>query len=62
VLLVHGGLWEAGMDAERFWAAPGIIAGLQQRGFQVLAPTGRLARPAGHPRPTSSRQPCPTGR
>ncbi len=38
LLLIHGGLWEAGMDAERFWATPGIVAGLQRRGFEVLAP------------------------
>lgn len=38
LLLVHGGLWEAGMDADRFWGQPGIVAGLEQRGFDVLAP------------------------
>ena len=38
LLLVHGGLWEAGMDADRFWGQPGIVAGLQKRGFDVLAP------------------------
>jgi pimeloyl-ACP methyl ester carboxylesterase len=38
LLLVHGGLWEAGMDADRFWGQPGIVAGLEKRGFDVLAP------------------------
>jgi hypothetical protein len=38
LLLVHGGLWEAGMDADRFWSQPGIVAGLEKRGFDVLAP------------------------
>jgi pimeloyl-ACP methyl ester carboxylesterase len=41
LLLIHGGLWEEGMDARRFWGQPGIIAGLQRHGFDVLAP-GRL--------------------
>jgi pimeloyl-ACP methyl ester carboxylesterase len=35
ILLVHGGLREP-MDAERFWARPGIVAGLS--GFDVRAP------------------------
>ena len=38
LLLVHGGLWEAGMDADRFWGQPGIVAGLKKCGFDVLAP------------------------
>jgi pimeloyl-ACP methyl ester carboxylesterase len=38
LLLVHGGLWEEGMNAGRFWRQPGIVAGLQGRGFDVLAP------------------------
>jgi pimeloyl-ACP methyl ester carboxylesterase len=45
LVLIHGGLWEDGMDAERFWAMPGIVAGLQRRGFEVLAPN----RPARAP-------------
>jgi len=45
LVLVHGGLWEDGMDAERFWATPGIVAGLQRRGLEVLAPN----RPARAP-------------
>ncbi|WUH89400.1 alpha/beta hydrolase [Streptomyces sp. NBC_00433] len=44
VLLIHGGLWEDSMDADRFWAAPGITAGLEREGFTVLAPN-RLHRP-----------------
>jgi pimeloyl-ACP methyl ester carboxylesterase len=44
VLLIHGGLWEDGMDADRFWAAPGISAGLEREGFTVLAPN-RLHHP-----------------
>jgi pimeloyl-ACP methyl ester carboxylesterase len=41
LLLVHGGLWEEGMGAERFWRQPGIVAGLEKRGFDVLAPDRR---------------------
>src|SRR5689334_9862693 len=44
VLLVHGGLWED-MDAERFWVRPGVVAGLRDRGFEVIAPD-RLRRPS----------------
>jgi len=43
VLLVHGGLWDD-MDADRFWALPGITGGLRRQGFTVLAPN-RLHRP-----------------
>jgi pimeloyl-ACP methyl ester carboxylesterase len=39
LLLIHGGLWEEGMDAGRFWHQPGIVAGLQDHGFEVLAPS-----------------------
>jgi len=39
LLLIHGGLWEEGMDADRFWGQPGITAGLQRCGFEVLAPS-----------------------
>jgi pimeloyl-ACP methyl ester carboxylesterase len=45
VLLIHGALWEDGMDADRFWAAPGIAAGLEHVGFAVLAPN-RLQHPS----------------
>jgi pimeloyl-ACP methyl ester carboxylesterase len=38
LLLIHGGLWEEGMDAARFWRQPGIVAALEGRGFGVLAP------------------------
>ena len=38
LLLVHGGLWEEGMGADRFWRQPGISAGLEELGFEVLAP------------------------
>jgi pimeloyl-ACP methyl ester carboxylesterase len=37
LLLVHGGLWDD-MDAERFWRKPGIVAGLQHHGLEVLSP------------------------
>jgi pimeloyl-ACP methyl ester carboxylesterase len=37
LLLIHGGLGE-NMDADRFWRAPGIIAGLKHHGFEVIAP------------------------
>ncbi|MFI1104584.1 alpha/beta fold hydrolase [Streptomyces melanogenes] len=33
------------MDADRFWAAPGISGGLEREGFTVLAPN-RLRRPS----------------
>jgi pimeloyl-ACP methyl ester carboxylesterase len=46
LVLIHGGLWEDGMDAERFWATPGIVAGLQRRGFEVLAPARPLRAPS----------------
>ena len=37
LLLIHGGLWDD-MDAERFWRLPGIVGGLERRGFIVIAP------------------------
>lgn len=42
-MLVHGGLWED-MDAERFWVRPGIVAALEERGIDVVAPD-RVVRP-----------------
>ena len=42
VLLVHGGLWGE-MDARRFWVLPGVVAGLRELGWTVLAPD-RLVR------------------
>lgn len=45
LLLVHGGLWEEGMNADRFWRRPGIVAGLEERGFDVLAPDRRHQAP-----------------
>jgi pimeloyl-ACP methyl ester carboxylesterase len=44
LLLIHGGLWEAAMNADRFWTQPGITAGLQHHGFTVLTPD-RLPQP-----------------
>jgi len=38
LLLIHGGLWEEGMDAARFWRQPGIVAALERRGLGVVAP------------------------
>lgn len=38
VFLVHGGLWESGMDARRFWHAPGVVNALGECGFEVVAP------------------------
>lgn len=38
LLLVHGGLWEAGMDADAFWRRPGVVDALEDRGLDVLAP------------------------
>jgi len=38
LLLVHGGLWEEGMGADRFWRQPGISARLEEHGFELLAP------------------------
>lgn len=42
LLLIHGGLWD-GMDAERFWARPGVVAALEAAGHAVRAPD-RLVR------------------
>lgn len=50
LLLIHGGLWEEGMDAARFWRQPGIVAALEHRRFGILAPDGELGQlemPAG---------------
>lgn len=44
LFLVHGGLWGES-DAERFWHRPGVVRGLRERGFAVLAPD-RPRRPA----------------
>ena len=44
VLLVHGGLWE-NIGADWFWRRTGVIDGLAERGFTVLAPD-RLRQPA----------------
>jgi pimeloyl-ACP methyl ester carboxylesterase len=47
VLLIHGGLWEdTGSDS--FWRRTGVIDGLSQRGFNVIAPE-RLRRAADWP-------------
>jgi pimeloyl-ACP methyl ester carboxylesterase len=45
LLLVHGGLWEEGMGADRFWRQPGISAGLEEHDFEVLAPDRRHHAP-----------------
>jgi pimeloyl-ACP methyl ester carboxylesterase len=45
-LLIHGGLWEDGMDAERFWGAPGIAGGLRDLGFEVVMPNRRPRAPS----------------
>jgi pimeloyl-ACP methyl ester carboxylesterase len=37
VLLIHGGLGED-VDADRFWARPGVLAGLEAAGLAVRAP------------------------
>jgi pimeloyl-ACP methyl ester carboxylesterase len=44
ILLIHGGLWDDAMNADRFWHKPGVVAGLERRGFDVLAPD-RMPRP-----------------
>src|SRR3954464_14601967 len=44
LFLVHGGLWDEPMDAQRFWHRPGIVDGLERRGFAVRCPD-RLRRP-----------------
>jgi pimeloyl-ACP methyl ester carboxylesterase len=46
LLLVHGGLWEEGMGADRFWRQPGISAGLAEHGFEVLAPDRQHRAPS----------------
>ncbi|MFF0310476.1 alpha/beta hydrolase [Streptosporangium sp. NPDC004379] len=38
LVLIHGGLWEDGMDAERFWAASGVMGALRGHGLAVHAP------------------------
>jgi pimeloyl-ACP methyl ester carboxylesterase len=45
LLLLHGGLWAEGMNADRFWRVPGIVTGLEDAGFEVVAPD----RPARAP-------------
>lgn len=45
LLLIHGRLWEDGMNADVFWRQPGIVAGLESRGFEVIAPDRRLRAP-----------------
>jgi pimeloyl-ACP methyl ester carboxylesterase len=47
VLLIHGGLWED-TGADSFWRRTGVIDGLSQRGFNVIAPE-RLRRAADWP-------------
>jgi pimeloyl-ACP methyl ester carboxylesterase len=42
LLLIHGGLWED-IGADWFWRRPGIVAGLERLGFDVVAPD-RLRR------------------
>ena len=44
VVLIHGGLHED-VDAERFWVRPGIVAGLRDRGLDVVAPDRLRAAP-----------------
>lgn len=46
LFLIHGGLWDDAMDAERFWRTPGIVAGLESHGLTVLAPD-RVREPTG---------------
>ncbi|MFD8600160.1 alpha/beta fold hydrolase [Kitasatospora sp. NPDC059646] len=38
LVLVHGGLWDDGMDGERFWGRTGVAAGLRGEGLAVTAP------------------------
>ncbi|WP_200895356.1 hypothetical protein [Kitasatospora griseola] len=38
LVLVHGGLWDEEMDAERFWGRTGVVAGLRGAGVAVCAP------------------------
>lgn len=42
LLLIHGGLWED-TDAAWFWRRPGVVSGLEERGFTVVVPN-RLRR------------------
>jgi pimeloyl-ACP methyl ester carboxylesterase len=48
IFLVHGGLWDDPMNADRFWYRPGIVDGLTRRGFEVCWPD-RLRRASGWP-------------
>jgi pimeloyl-ACP methyl ester carboxylesterase len=43
IFLIHGGLWDEGMNAARFWHDTGVVDGLRGGGLDVLAPD-RLAR------------------
>ena len=47
VLLIHGGLGED-IGADRFWVQPGVVAGLDALGFDVLAPD-RTTTPVSWP-------------
>ncbi|MFJ1754436.1 alpha/beta fold hydrolase [Kitasatospora sp. NPDC088134] len=42
LVLVHGGLWDDPMDAERFWGRTGVVAGLRAEGLAVSAPDRRM--------------------
>jgi hypothetical protein len=60
LLLIHGGMWQEGMDPGRFWHKPGIAAGLSRAGFEVVTPA-RLKQAPGWAAEALSR-PIPAGR
>ena len=42
VILIHGGLYEP-IGPDEFWLRPGVIAGLEKAGLEVVAPTRMTA-------------------
>ena len=43
VILIHGGLYEP-IGPDEFWHGPGVVAGLENAGLEVIAPT-RVSAP-----------------
>jgi len=42
VILIHGGLYEP-IGPDEFWHGPGVVAGLENAGLEVVAPTRLIA-------------------
>ncbi|MYT68100.1 MULTISPECIES: alpha/beta hydrolase [unclassified Streptomyces] len=60
ILLIHGGLWQGDMNADRFWGVTGIVAGIERAGFTVLAPN-RLPGPSSWIAEVEHLAPCLPG-